>query len=116
MTYKVSGTEFALQPTAGRWLPRKRISYSGTGHSVYAGVREFEIRWELVAESDLNQITGFFDSVGTTGTVVVSLPEFASLAYQFFDYTGCVLHEPEINRYFAEHTKEVILLVTNIRT
>lgn len=116
MTYAIAGSTFARQPTAGRWLPRQRLSFSGTGHGVYTGVREFEIRWQLVTPSDFNEIQAFFDAIGTTGTSVVSLPKYGSATYEFFDYTGCVIQEPEVNRYLTEHQQEVVLLITNIRT
>lgn len=116
MTYRIGGTAFSVQPTQGRWLPRVEVGTDGNGRPIYSAVREFEITWGLLEADEVNQIQNFFAAVGATGTAVVSLPKYADSTYVFYDYTGCVLREPQFNHFFATNTTEVTLLVTKIRT
>ena len=117
MTYKIGGTEITTQPTSGRWIPKQPIGIDGNGHAIYPGVREYELKWQLVNISDYNQLVGFFNSIGNTGTVVVDLPQFGAATYTFYSYSGCVLREPEANQYFAgAGQQDVLLVVSNIRT
>lgn len=116
MTYKVGGTEFSIQPTQGRWLPRAEMGVDGNGRPIYSAVREFEITWGLLEASQVNQLQNFFAAVGATGTAVVSLPKYAASTYIFYDYTGCVIREPQLSHFFSENTTEVILLISKIRT
>jgi len=115
-TYQISGTDLLLQPTSGRWIPRKAIRMDGNGHPVYPGVREFEMRFQLGEPGDYSQLQDFFESVGNTGTVVVDLPKYGYTSYEFESYTGCVLREPETREYFSQHQRHFTILVTNIRT
>jgi hypothetical protein len=117
MTYKISGTAITTQPTTGRWIPRASLGIDGNGHAIYPGVREYELKWQLVNVSDYNQLVTFFNSIGNTGTVVVDLPQFGAATYTFYSYSGCVLREPEANQYFVgTGQQEVLLLISNIRT
>lgn len=114
--YYINGTELLLQPTTGKWMPRGTLGISGDGHAIYAGVREFEMRFVLETPADYNQLINFFESNQPTGTAVVTLPRFGYATYEFFDYTGCVLREPEAGTYFTEHQQDVLLIVSNIKT
>lgn len=117
MPYKINGTELTTQPTTGRWMPRTSLGIDGNGHTIYAGVREYELKWQLVNVSDYNQLITFFTTIGNTGTAVVELPKFGGATYTFQEYSGCVLREPESNAYFAgAGQQEVLLLITNIKT
>ena len=116
MTYRANGTEFTLQPTSGRWLPRNELGRNGYGHPVYPATREFEITWAIKSAAEANQIQTFFDALSNTGTVVMDLPRYAYATYEFFAYTGCIIGEPELGTYFVENYQNVRLLVTNIRT
>lgn len=115
MTYKINGTEIA-QPTTGRWMEREPLGINGFGQSIYAGVREFEMKWVINTPAEFNAIQNFFLAVGNTGTVVVDLPQYGAATYTFFSYTGCILNEPMASPYFTQHHTEVTLLVRNIRT
>ena len=115
-TYAVNGTDITLPPTSGRWMPRESLGIDGNGRAIYPGVREFELRWQLISPSDYNQLQTFFSSIGNTGTVVVDLPQYGAASYLFYSYTGCVLREPETGQYFTENQLSAFLLVTNIRT
>ena len=116
MTYKINGTELSLQPTNGAWQPKKSFGIDGTGHIIYSSVREFRMEWDIMSASDFSQLQGFYDLVGTTGTVVVDLPEYGASAYGFKSYSGCTLREPELGAFFEEHAQSVSLLVMNIKT
>lgn len=116
MTYKINGTEIQ-QPTTGKWMPRTQLGISGSGQSIYSGIREFELKWQLVNISDYNQLISFFNSIGNTGTVVVDLPKFGESTYVFYSYSGCILREPEAGQYFAATgQQDILLVVSNILT
>ncbi len=116
MVYRVNGTELLIEPTSGRWLPREMFGLDGAGHSIYSPVRQFEINFGMLSPAQQNQLQGFFDSVITTGTAVVDLPEYGASTYTFRAYSGCNLREPEQSQYFVENISEVLLLITNIAT
>lgn len=113
--YRVNGTLFPLQPSSGRWMPRKSYGVSGGGTPLYPPRREFELRWDLMSADDFDTLYGYFEAQGVTGTLVTSLPEFGD-PYSFFAYTGTIWAEPEVGVYFVEHLEEVVLMVTNIQT
>lgn len=115
-SYQIDGTELIIQPTLGRWMPRSSAGITGDGHAIYAGVREYEMRWQLNSASGYNQLMNYFEGIDPTGTAVVDLPRFAFSNYEFFSYSGCVLREPETGPYFTQNNINVILLVSNIRT
>ncbi|MHA2220313.1 MAG: hypothetical protein ACXACY_30920 [Candidatus Hodarchaeales archaeon] len=114
--YYINGTELLLQPTTGKWMPRVALGVAGDGHAIYAGVREFEMRFVLEAPDEYNQLITFFDAINPTGTAVVALPRFGYSTYEFFEYSGCILREPEASTYFTEHQQDILLIVSNIRT
>lgn len=116
MTYKINNTTLLIEPTSGRWLPREMFGLDGNGHPIYSSLRQFEINFGLLSPAQQNQLQGFYDSVITTGTAVVDLPEYGANTYTFKSYSGCVLREPEQNQYFVENIAEVVLLITNIAT
>jgi hypothetical protein len=116
MSYKIGGTELLIQPTSGRWLPRESLARDGAGHSVYPGVYQFEMTFQLEFTSGTSQLQDFYDAVAVTGTAVVDLPRYNYPTYEFFSYSGCVIDEPVFDSYFAEHQQEIKLVVSNIRT
>uniref|UniRef100_A0A6M3LYF3 Uncharacterized protein n=1 Tax=viral metagenome TaxID=1070528 RepID=A0A6M3LYF3_9ZZZZ len=115
-TYRIGGVDLLLQPTTGRWMPRKPLGIDGNGHPIYPGVREFEMRFQLGSPADYNQLQTFFESVSNTGTVIVDLPIYGHASYTFTSYTGCVLREPDSREYFSEHQTDFVILVAGIRT
>ena len=115
-TYRIDGTDLLLQPTTGRWIPRKPLGIDGNGHPIYPGVREFEMRFKLGSPSDYNQLQTFFDAISNTGTAIVDLPIYGHASYTFISYTGCVLREPDSREYFSEYQTDFVILVTNIKT
>lgn len=115
MGYKVNDTEITLQPTSGRWLPPKVIAKSGHGHEIEEPYFEFELKWELVAPSDYNQLLTWYNSIGQTGTCSVYLPEYGGATYAYHGYSGCVLSRPQLDIYFQEYIQNVTLRVMKIR-
>jgi len=113
-TYAISNTEFIIQPTSGRWLPRTPIGITGDGHEIYGRTHEFECRWSLASQDQIGQLHNFFLQVGISGTVMVSLPEYGSSTYEFVNYSGCTISELERGDYFSENTTEMRLLIRNI--
>ena len=116
MTYKIGGVEFPIQPTTGHWVDRPIFGITGDGHAMYPGVREFEIRWGLLDATGTNQLWNFFNAILVTGTAVVELPKYASPGWIFYAYTGCLVREPGFGAYFNQHTQDVTLIVSQIRT
>jgi hypothetical protein len=115
MAIKINGTEITLQPSTHGWVPKTLLGTGGAGHPFYTAVQQYELNWELISPSDLNQVIGFFNSIGVTGTAVVELPQYGATTYTFFAYSGCVLNQPEVSQFFEQHTTNVKLLVSNIR-
>lgn len=113
-SYAINGTDLLLQPTSGRWSPQSVLGITGDGHPIYPRVHEYELRWNIISQYDLDQIQDFRNLVILTGTVSVDLPIYLGPSYIFQTYNSCVLYEPERGSYFAEHTTEFILLVGNI--
>jgi len=116
MTYAINGTTLTLQPTSGKWIDRSILGFTGNGHPEYAGVREFEIRWQLSAMSDANQVQGLFNALDVTGTAVMSLPKYKNSTWVFQAYSGCTLGEPTSSEYFEKHETEIILMVYGVVT
>jgi len=115
-SFGINGTDFDLQPTEHNWLERKAVDVSLSGHIVYVGKRQYRFRWDIMSPSEYNQLIGFYNLVGNTGTVVVDLPQFGNANYLFYSYTGCTLSEPYYGRYFAEYLEDVQMLVDNVAT
>lgn len=115
-SFAINGTEFLIQPSTFRWMPRTLLGVSGDGHGVYPLVREYEMRFNLTTPAQFSQLFGWFQSVGVTGTAVVDLPQYGNANYIFYSYSGCVIREPEMNDYFVENHTEVLFSITNIRT
>jgi hypothetical protein len=115
MTIKINGTELTLQPTSHGWIPKVLLGTGGAGHGFHAPVQEYELNWELISPSDLNQVVGFFNAVGVTGTSVAELPQYGATTYTFYSYSGCIINQPEVSPYFEQHTTSVRLVISNIR-
>lgn len=115
MVIKINGTELTLPPSSHGWIPKALLGTGGAGHPFQSPVQEYEMIWELISPSDLNQIIGFFNSIGVTGTAVVELPQYGATSYTFYPYSGCIINNPEVGRFFEQHTTSCRLLISNIR-
>ena len=116
MTYKINGTAITLQPTSGNWVNREIAGYTGNQNPIYPGLRSYELSWDIIEESDLYQLQGFFNGITASGSVVAELPKYADATYNFFAYTGCMLNEPQIGPFFEQHPMQAKLLISRIRT
>lgn len=115
MAIKINGTEITLQPSSHGWIPKVLLGRGGAGHGFSSAVQEYELNWELISASELNQVVGFFNSIGVTGTAVVELPQYGASTYTFYPYSGCIINNPEVSSYFEQHTTSVRLVIGNIR-
>ena len=116
MSYIINGTTLSLQPTIGRWINRPVLGFTGNGHPEYAGVREFEMRWQLTDMSDANEVQNLYNQLDVTGTATVSLPKYKGASWAFWEYSGTTLSEPTSNEYFEKHETEVVLIIYGIVT
>lgn len=114
-TYQINNTDITIQPTSGQWKSRDVLGIDGNGHPVYPPYYEFEMRWQLVDMNQVNQLQGFFNAIGRTGTASVNLPRYGYSDYIFRTYSGTVLQEPSYGVFFNEHQTDVTLLITKIR-
>lgn len=115
MTYRIQSTTLTTQPSEGNWVQRPSLGDDGAGHPVYPAPREYQLSWNIIDAPSYNQLQNFYDVAGNTGTVSVTLPQYASSTYQDKDYSGCVLQEPNYDKYFEQHYMGVKLLIVNIR-
>lgn len=112
-SYAIQATEI-LQPTTHGWVEKDSYGVSGDGHTIYSGVRSYQLNWQLMSAADFSQLLGFYNVVSNTGTVAVDLPSFGGSGYAFIRHSGCSLNEPTFDSYFNEHLEGVRLLVFNI--
>lgn len=118
-TYAINGTDLLTQPTIGHWVGREVLGYDGNAHPVYPGIRDFEMRWEVIPVDSFQQLQNFYDAIRSAGTCVVNLPIYNNAAFVFDNYSGCTLTEPTTNGgYFAEdgYLTDVVLVVKRVRT
>jgi len=116
MSWKINGTAFVIEPSTFRWLDRGSHGEDGWGHPVYVAPREFELKWDWLSPTGVSQLQSFFNLIDSTGTAVVEIPKYANPTYIFWEYSGCVLHEPTWGNYFTTNQLDCTLLITNIRT
>lgn len=114
-TYAVNNVDFVLPPTSGKWVNRTQYGVDGQGHPIYSAVRSFELAWDLMSPTDVQQIIGFYNQV-VTGTVVACLPQWNAPGFLFYNYSGTTLTEPEVSEYFQGYTTTVKMTVLTIRT
>lgn len=113
----INGTDLLIQPDV-HWVPRSNLGIDGQGHPMYSAIREVELDFELIDQATINQLEGFYNICGSTGTVAARLPPPFGPQFSFIDYSGCVLGEPEIaGKYFTEdgYIPQVKVLIANIR-
>jgi hypothetical protein len=116
-TYSINSTNFILQPSEDSgWSQRMSVGTDGDGRPVYPAYREFTITWELMHPADFQQIKNAYDAVANTGSVAFDLPEYGAADFTFKTYSGCVIEEPAIGKYFNGYIKGATLLIAKIRT
>lgn len=102
-------------PTEAGWVNRELIGISGNGRPTYPAVREFEMTWEYMDMDAFAQIQSVYNSIQSTGTVVVDLPKWGTTPYQFYSYSGCTIKEPEVGKFFEQHVNNVSLMILKVR-
>lgn len=115
-SFAINGTNLALQPSEYSWMEREEYGMSGQLRPIYSAVREFEMKFALEGMSDFNQLLGFYNSVSTSGTVSVDLPDFTANDFLFKSYSGCTLREPAMSSYFNGYPSEVSIKILGIKT
>ena len=116
MSYKINGTTLTLQPETGKWSDNEQIGVDGNGHAIYSATREFELQWGVMSMSEWNELNGLFSAIGSTGTAVVELPQYAGSSWAFHEYSGTVLREPRVGDFFEQHVTDVTMLIVKIKT
>jgi len=115
-TLGFNGTTLNLQPSDHHWVARPVLGKTGDRHAIYPIYRTYEMSWELVSDSEYNQLLGFYSLVGTTGTLVATLPQYGTSTYQMHSYSGVTLDEPEYSNYFEGYYQNVKLTLNRIIT
>lgn len=115
-TFGFNGTTLSAQPTSHKWGNRETIGVDGSGRGIYPAYREYELKWDFLSTEEFREIYAFFQAIGQTGTVVASLPKYGDIDYTFYNYSGCVLREPEVGDYFQNYISDVKLLIVRILT
>lgn len=115
-TFAVNGTEFLMQPSEHRWVDRDTLGISGEARPVYPSVRKYSLQWNLMSMEDYAQVVGFYNSIKSSGSVIVDLPKYATSPYTFQSYTGCTLQEPTVGKYFTGWIEDVSLLILKVKT
>ncbi len=113
MSYAINGTSLILQPEQGQWNTRESYGIDGNGHSIYPAIRAFELQWSFMSTDEFKQVNDFYLSA-ITGTVVASLPKIGATPYAFFDYSGCVMNDPEVGAFFETYVSDVRLVISSI--
>lgn len=117
-TFGINGTEFLIQPSEGKWVPRNTLAIDGGGHPIFPAVREFEFDWDIIDQPTWNQLQAFYNTVQNTGTCVVNLPTYGNASFSYQPYSGCTLGEPEVGGGFITqdgYLRQIKLVVMNIR-
>lgn len=111
--YKINGIDFPIQPSSGKWIPKNVLGIDGSGHTVYSGIGQFEITWDMVSVDEYNSLLSLVD-MSNTGTIVAELPKYGAPSWVYYGYTGSIIGEPSIGEYFETYYSNVVLLVTSI--
>lgn len=114
-TFKIQGTLLLAQPTTHQWKQPVNLASDGQGFDVYSSVFDYEMKWDFMTMEEYQQLDNFWKLQSATGTLVVSLPQYAYNPYTFFDYTGCVVHRPYAGDFFENYVSNTVLVVSNIR-
>jgi len=115
-TFAFNNVDLTLPPSESKWVDRQSYGVDGNAHTIYSAFRDYELKWDLESASDLKQVIDIYNQFGTTGTIVSCLPEWGANDYQFKNYSGTTINEPQVSAYFQGYTTSVTLLIVNART
>lgn len=111
-----NGTGLMVQPTTAGWVQQDEIGINGLGISIYPALREFQLTFNLTSQGELYELINYFDQIGTTGSIVATLPAWGANTFQYRNYSGVVLKQPSMTEYFAEQWSTEVNLVLLVRT
>ena len=110
----INGTAFLQQPTDHHWLDRDVIGTDGNGNAIYVAPRQYEMKFDFMDTDTFQQIYGYFQAQGVTGTLTATLPKWNSNPYSFQNYSGCIIREPTYENWFQNWYVGVKLLIVRI--
>lgn len=111
-----NGTGLMLQPTTAGWVTQDSIGSNGFGQKIYPALREFQMTFNLESQGEFYELINYFNQIGVTGTLTATLPAWGTNTFQYRDYSGCVLYQPEMTEYFAEEYSSEVKLTLLVRT
>jgi hypothetical protein len=113
-TFAFDNNNLNQYPTTHRWVERTQYGVDGNARPVYGQVRSYEMTWNLISVSNAKQIIDFYNQVGNTGSLVACLPQYGAADFQFKNYSGTTLQEPQMQGYFMGFIEELRLIVLNV--
>jgi len=111
-----NGTGLMLQPTTAGWVVQDTLGINGAGAGVYPALREFQMTFNLTSQGELFELINYFNQVSVTGSLTATLPAWGTNTFQYRDYSGTILRQPEMTEYFAEEWSSQVKLVLLVRT
>lgn len=116
MPYRMNGTDLDLPPLDGHWVEQEVLGIDGNNRPIYPPTRMFMMVWTMMSPTQFNQIFAEWQSLASTGTIVVDLPELGVDPFVFRSYTGTIVDQPVMGEYFQGYYKQVSMLIRNVRT
>lgn len=122
--YQINGRNI-ITPTQFTWLSRPVVDQQGDNRPIYAPVRQAQLRWQLEFYEEASILLATFNEMQASGTAVVRIPALPNFTpypaatgtpYQFREYSGCTLSEPQLGAFFEGFPTEVLLVINNIFT
>jgi hypothetical protein len=105
-----------LAPTTAGWVSQDSLGTNGSGHNIYPALREFQMTFNLESQGEFYELINYFNMVGVTGSLVATLPAWGTNTFQYRDYSGTILRQPEMTEYFAEEYASEIKISLLVRT
>ena len=116
MPYRLDGVDLDLPPLDGHWVEQTALGTDGNNRILYPPTRMFQMVWTMMSPSQFNQIFDQWETLASTGTIVVDLPELGVDPFVFTSYTGAFVEQPTMGEYFQGFYKQVTMLIRNVRT
>lgn len=111
-----NGTGLMLPPTTAGWVEQDAIGTNGAGYNIYPALREFRMVFNLTDQGVWYELRNYFNRVGTTGTLVATLPDIDGNTFAYKNYSGVILRQPTMTEYFAEEWSSEVQVTLLVRT
>ena len=111
-----NGTGLMLPPTTAGWMEQESIGTNGAGYQIYPALREFQMTFNLTSQNEWFELRNYFNMVGTTGTLVATLPDIDNNTFAYKNYTGVILRQPTMQEYFNEEWSTEVRVTLLVRT